>query len=99
MKQNGYSVSDQHIDILIDELGDEHVSTSVDTPLRADAFELSDDEKIEKIATHFGSILKISQTLNYLKTSINTIRCLSRRISCFIQTASIILFQLLVRHT
>ena len=59
MKQNGYSVSDQHIDILIDELGDEHVSTSVDTPLRADAFELSDDEKIEKIATHFGSIMDI----------------------------------------
>ena len=59
MKQNGYSVSDQHIDILIDELGDEHVSTSVDTPLRADAFELSDDEKIEKITTHFGSIMDI----------------------------------------
>ncbi len=59
MKQNGYSVSDQHIDILIDELGDEHVSTSVDTPLRADAFELSDDEKIEKIATHFESIMDI----------------------------------------
>ena len=59
MKQNGYSVSDQHIDILIDELGDEHVSTSVDTPLRADAFELSDDEKIEKITTHFESIMDI----------------------------------------
>ena len=59
MKQNGYSVSDQHIDILIDELGDEHVSTSVETPLRPDAFELSDDEKIEKIAAHFGSIMDI----------------------------------------
>ena len=59
MKQNGYSVSDQHIDILIDELGDEHVSTSVETPLRSDAFELSDDEKIEKIAAHFGSIMDI----------------------------------------
>ncbi|MBM3455911.1 MAG: GTP cyclohydrolase I FolE, partial [Bacteroidetes bacterium] len=30
------------IDILIDEYGDEHVSTSAETPLRSDAFQLSD---------------------------------------------------------
>jgi GTP cyclohydrolase I len=32
--------------LLTDEkIGDDHISTSVDTPMRADAFELSDDEK------------------------------------------------------
>lgn len=41
-------------------LGDEHISTAVQTPLRDDAFDLSDDEKIEKIEEHFG---KIMQTL------------------------------------
>lgn len=47
------------IDITIDEMGDEHVSTSIDTPLRADAFELSDEDKIEQIALHFGQIMDI----------------------------------------
>lgn len=41
-------------------LGDEHIATAVQTPLRDDAFDLSDDEKIEKIEEHFG---KIMQTL------------------------------------
>lgn len=41
-------------------LGDDHIATSVQTPLRDDAFDLSDDEKIEKIEEHFG---KIMQTL------------------------------------
>ena len=35
------------------------MSTSVDTPLRADAFELSDEEKIDQIALHFGQIMDI----------------------------------------
>jgi GTP cyclohydrolase I len=47
------------MDITIDEMGDEHVSTSIDTPLRADAFELSDEDKIEQIALHFGQIMDI----------------------------------------
>jgi len=65
MKQNyihsdadGIDVIDA-IDILIDEYGDEHVSTSAETPLRSDAFQLSDAEKIEKIAVHFGQIMDI----------------------------------------
>lgn len=41
-------------------LGDDHIATAVQTPLRDDAFDLSDDEKIEKIEEHFG---KIMQTL------------------------------------
>ena len=59
MKQNGFHINGKHIDVLIDEMGDEHVSTSVETPLRDDAFDLSDDEKIEKIALHFGQIMDI----------------------------------------
>jgi GTP cyclohydrolase I len=59
MKQNGIKVKNDTIDILIDEMGDEHVSTSVETPLRSDAFVLSDDQKIEQIAQHFGQIMDI----------------------------------------
>lgn len=59
MKQNGFHSASSHIDILIDEMGDEHVSTSVETPLRSDAFDLSDEEKIDQIAQHFGQIMDI----------------------------------------
>jgi GTP cyclohydrolase I len=62
MKQNGTVqpiTSTRTIEVMIDEMGDEHVSTSVDTPLRADAFDLNYDEKIEKIALHFGEIMDI----------------------------------------
>lgn len=41
-----------------EEMGDEHLSTSLETPLRKDAFELSDDEKIEKIEHHFRHIME-----------------------------------------
>lgn len=59
MKQNFIHSEYGSIDVLIDELGDEHVSTSIETPLRPDAFQLSDEEKIEKIATHFAEIMDI----------------------------------------
>lgn len=45
--------------LTIDEIGDEHLSTSWDTPLRADAFELDDDIKIELIEKHFKEIMQI----------------------------------------
>lgn len=45
-------------DILIDDMGDNHVSTSIDTPLREDAFEKSDEEKIEIIQQHFKTIME-----------------------------------------
>jgi GTP cyclohydrolase I len=59
MKQNGYHPNGRTIDISIDEMGDEHISTSVETPLRADAFLLSDEEKIDAIALHFGKIMDL----------------------------------------
>ncbi len=41
------------------EIGDNHVGTSTDTPLRADAFEKDDDLKIELIEKHFKEIMLI----------------------------------------
>jgi GTP cyclohydrolase IA len=38
-------------------IGDDHIFTNIATPLRADAFVLNDDEKIEKIATSFYDIM------------------------------------------
>ena len=43
-----------------EELGDDHVSAAEDTPLRKDAFVLSDEEKIERI---WGSVNEIMLTL------------------------------------
>lgn len=45
-------------DLTIDDIGDEHISTSYDTPLRADAFNLSDTEKMKRIAFHFREIME-----------------------------------------
>ncbi len=41
----------------IEEFGDSHFG-SMDTPLREDAFDLSDNEKIEKIEYHFREIME-----------------------------------------
>ena len=39
------------------EIGDNHIGSSSNTPLRDDAFDLSDDEKIKKIEGHFREIM------------------------------------------
>ncbi len=41
-----------------DEVGDNHVGTSIETPLRKDAFDLSDNEKIQIISGHFKTIME-----------------------------------------
>ncbi|MFO0358280.1 MAG: GTP cyclohydrolase I FolE [Sphingobacteriaceae bacterium] len=41
-----------------EEIGDEHAHTGVDTPLRADAFKMSEQEKMEKIEHHFKAIME-----------------------------------------
>jgi GTP cyclohydrolase IA len=43
----------------IDDMEDDHVATSYETPLRADAFEMDDDLKMELIAKHFREIMHI----------------------------------------
>ncbi len=45
--------------LIIEDLGDEHVMTSIDTPLRADAFERDDELKMELIEKHFREIMHI----------------------------------------
>ncbi|MDC1104014.1 GTP cyclohydrolase I FolE [Polaribacter sp.] len=42
----------------IEKMGDNHVATSAENPLRADAFDISDDEKIEKIQESVKDILE-----------------------------------------
>jgi GTP cyclohydrolase I len=41
-----------------DSLGDNHIGTSVETPLRADAFDKTDAEKIETISFHYKKIME-----------------------------------------
>src|SRR5689334_13469965 len=42
-----------------DDLGDDHIVSSWETPLREDAFKLSDEEKVDKIEGHFREIMQI----------------------------------------
>ena len=51
-------MSDQNKEDLIEELGDNHIATSYENPIREDAFEMSDDEKIEKIKGHVHQIME-----------------------------------------
>lgn len=40
------------------DIGDNHIGTSVETPMRVDAFDLSDEQKIEKIEDKFRDIME-----------------------------------------
>jgi len=54
-------LKDQKIELshlIIEEMGDEHKTSSVDTPLRSDAFDKTDDEKIAAIEPHFRAIME-----------------------------------------
>ncbi len=60
MKQNEISWNSRPVNgMTIDEIGDEHIGTSAETPLREDAFDLDDDLKIELIQKHFKEIMQI----------------------------------------
>lgn len=41
-----------------EELGNQHILTSLETPMRDDAFQLSDEEKIERIQENFREIME-----------------------------------------
>lgn len=56
MKQKEISSNTQ---LDIDQVGDDHASSSHDTPLRPDAFEQDDELKIELIQKHFREIMQI----------------------------------------
>ncbi|NJN27077.1 MAG: GTP cyclohydrolase I FolE [Cyclobacteriaceae bacterium] len=60
MKQKEILLNTRQINgMTIDEIGDEHIGTSHETPLRADAFDLDDEIKIELIQKHFKEIMQI----------------------------------------
>ena len=55
-------LKDQKIELshlIIEEMGDEHKASSVETPLRSDAFDKTDDEKIAAIEPHFRAIMEV----------------------------------------
>ena len=63
MKPNETSWSIPHdnqdfLDLTLDEWGDDHGLSAYNTPLRSDAFELSDVEKVAKIEHHFREIME-----------------------------------------
>jgi len=53
-KMNGKQNGENHYDLI----GDNHVATSVDTPMRKDAFELNDEQKMEIIEDKFRDIME-----------------------------------------
>lgn len=42
-----------------EEFGEDHILSSIETPLRPDAFDMPDEEKIARIEKHFGEIMHI----------------------------------------
>lgn len=59
MRQKETSLNIQPLRNNDDDHGDDHVSGSAETPLREDAFDLDDEEKIVKIEKHFSEIMHI----------------------------------------
>ncbi len=59
MRQKEISLNIQPLNKIDDDLADDHVGSSFETPLREDAFELDDDEKIVRIEKHFREIMHI----------------------------------------
>ena len=54
-KQNG-----QHINgFSIEEIGDDHLFTSLETPMKANAFDMSNEEKKERISILFSEIMDV----------------------------------------
>ncbi|WP_386106762.1 GTP cyclohydrolase I FolE [Tenacibaculum geojense] len=53
-----FEITNNMKDERIDEIGENHIGTSATTPLRADAFDISDSEKIEKIQESVRDILE-----------------------------------------
>lgn len=53
-----FEVNSKMNDERVEEIGENHVGTSAKTPLRADAFDISDSEKIERIQESVKEILE-----------------------------------------
>lgn len=51
-------MKEENIDDALEEMGDAFVSPNTDTPLRADAFDLSNEEKIQRIQKNMQEVLE-----------------------------------------
>ena len=59
MKQNGILLNIPLSGHTAEEIGDEHIGTSLDTPIRKGAFDLNDELKMKLIEEKFGEIMEI----------------------------------------
>lgn len=60
MKQNGILSNIQSSEALdVEEVGDDHLFSGIETPLRKDAFAMEDELKMELIEKHFRHIMEI----------------------------------------
>ncbi|MCF0052043.1 GTP cyclohydrolase I FolE [Dyadobacter sp. LJ53] len=60
MKQNGTSSNIQSTETVeVEEIGNDHLFSSIETPMRKDAFAMDDDLKMELIEKHFRHIMEI----------------------------------------
>lgn len=59
MRQNETLLNTQLNGLTFDEIGDEHIGTSYDTPLKPDAFDMDDELKMNLIEDKFRDIMEI----------------------------------------
>lgn len=57
LKENNFDDFSQFTTPIIDEIGDNHIATSLDTPMKKNAFAMTDSEKMAKIQMHFRQIM------------------------------------------
>ena len=55
----GHKQNNQLNDLTFEDVGDDHLFTGLETPMKPDAFLISDEEKKEKIATLFKEIMDV----------------------------------------
>jgi GTP cyclohydrolase IA len=59
MRQKEISLNIRQVNSAEEDIADDHFMSSFDTPLRSDAFDLDDEEKIDRIEKHFREIMHI----------------------------------------
>lgn len=59
MRQSETMLNTQLKNLTIEEIGDEHIGTSYDTPMKADAFDMDDELKMNLIEDKFRDIMEI----------------------------------------
>src|SRR5262245_293965 len=59
MRQKEISLNIRPLSTIDEEIDEDHILSSFETPLRSDAFDLDDEEKIDRIEKHFREIMQI----------------------------------------